>query len=470
MAPLAGAIGIELSFFLVWMVLTACILYAEVQLVRRLIDNPALSAIALVLLSLTDVAYGGMQVFHVHEPFLTARLAGVALVLLGITFLLDERFLRAGVVLALAMAMHPLMSIPAFFVGAAFIASARWKMERLATIGAACAAVFAAIALIPAIGQTLFGRMEGEWYRITKDICAQCFVSLWSANEWCRTCVALMVVIAVRGYLPPLAGRLVFWVAFTAVAGLAANAYAEWTQYAFLIQGQAFRAMWLAELLAYPLGLLLAWKLWHEVTAKKVMAIPVAAYVMQPFVHGSMQGEIALETIGLWAISSLCVAAFIYAWARRRNESASPGLAVFVGMLGMSLCLSLARFSSFVVFADLSTERVSLLWWFGTHAVSVAVLAAAALGVLVLLVQRVGPGWRLATMALGIWLGIGAMPFVIDSLRLGEKRFAEGDRDLAFVNAYLASQPSRSPQQVYWPSDPSRIWLDLHGTSYFSWY
>lgn len=471
MAPLASAIGIELSFFLVWMLTTACIIYAEVELVRRLIASRALAAAALVLLTITDVAYGGMQVFHVHEPFLTARLPGVALVLFAFIQLLDERYVRAAVLLVVAMVVHPLMSVPALCVGGAFIASARWKTEKLALVGAVSAAGLAAVALLPPVGETLFGRMDGQWLRITKDICAQCFPSLWSANEWCRTSVALAIVVGVRGYLPPLPGRLVFWVAFTAIAGLAVNAYAEWTQYAFLIQGQAFRALWLAEFLAYPLGLYLASRLWREEAAKKLMAIPVAAFVMQPFVHGSMQGDIALETIGLWAVSSLCVGAFIYAWSHRNGEPASPGLAVLIGMVGMSLFLSIARFCSFIVFADHSTERISLLWWFGTHAVSVAVVAVAALAAVALMIHRFGAGARTATIATVTWLIVGTLPFGIDSLRIGEKRFAEGDRDLAFVKSFLTSQASPpGPQQLYWPSDPSRIWLDLKGTSYFSWY
>jgi hypothetical protein len=470
MAPLAGAIGIEPSFFVVWMICTAAIIYAEVQLVRRLVEHRALAAVALVLLTLTDVAYGGMQVFHVHEPFLTARLPGVALVLFAFVQLLDQRYVRAGALLIVAMVMHPLMSVPGLFVGGAFIASARWKMERLAVIGGVSAVVLAAVVAIPAVGESLFGRMDGEWLRITKDICAQCFPSLWSANEWCRTCIALAIVVGVRGYLPPLVGRLAFWVAFTAIAGLFVNAYAEWVQYAFLIQGQAFRALWLAEFLAYPLGLLLVWRLWEAEAAKKVMAVPVAAYVMQPFVHGSMQGEIALETIALWIVSSTCVGIFVHAWSRRRNEQTSLGLAVLFGMIGMSVFISVARFLSFIVFADHSTERISLLWWFATHAVSVAVVAVASLAAVVMLVRRCGTGRRLAAGALAVWLVIGALPFGIDSLRLGEKRFAEGDRDMAFVQSFLAIHRSPSPPQIYWPADPSRIWLNLHGTSYFSWY
>jgi hypothetical protein len=385
--------------------------------------------------------------------------------------LLDGRFIRAGILTAVALFVHPLMTASALFVGAAFVASARWKTERLAVVGAVAACCLMAIAAIPAVGGAAFGRMDAEWMRSTQIICHQCFVTTWSANEWCRTSIALMIVLAVRSLLPPLPARLVFWVAFTAVAGLVVTAYAQWTQYAFLIQGQAFRALWLAELLAYPLGLVLIEKLWQEDAARKLMAVAIAAYVMQPFVHGSMMGTVALDTIGLWVISSLCVGACIHAWSRRNNQNASLGLAVLVGMLGMSAFISAARFLSFVVFANHSTERISLLWSFAAHAMSVAVIAAASLTGVVLLIRRKGLGWQTGSIAVATWLVLGAVPFTVDSLRFGEKRFAQVDRDLAFVKSHLASQAhSASRPQIYWPADPSPIWLDLQATSYYSWY
>jgi hypothetical protein len=470
MAPLAGAIGIEPSFFLVWMICTACIVYAEVQLVRRLVSERALAAVALVLLTLTDVAYGGRQVFTVHEPFLTARLPAVALVLFAFIKLLDGRLLWAGMLLGVSMLIHPLMTVPALFVGAAFVASARRRTERLAAIGALAAIVLGIFVAIPVVGEALFGRMEAEWLRSTKVICHQCFLTNWSANELCRTCIALVIVVGVRGYLAAVAGRLVFWVGFTAIAGVAVTAYAEWTEYAFLIQGQAFRALWLAELLAYPLGLAFLQKLWQGEPAGKLLGVPIAAYVMQPFVHGSMVGGIALDTIGLWVVSSVCVGAFIHAWSRRTNKNASLGFAILAGMLGMSGVISLTRFMAFAVFADYSTERISLLWWFGAHAISVAVILAVSLAAVVLLMRWCGVNWRTGAIAGSIWLTMAGLPFAIDSMRFGEKRFAAGDRDLAFVQAFLESHPSATPPQVYWPADPSPVWLNLRATSYYSWY
>lgn len=483
MAPLSAAIGIEPSFFVVWTFCAAAIVFAEVLLVRRLIGNRSLAAIALILLAISDVAYGGMHVFRVHEPFLTARLPAVALVLFAFVQLLDKRHVLGVLLLAAAMVLHPLMSLPAFLAGGAYIASARWKTQRLAIIGIVAVIAGAMIGLIPSVGEAAFGRMDGEWLRITKEICAHCFLPRWSVSEWGRTCLALAIVFAARFHLPPAAARLAFWVGFTAIGGLAVAAYAEWTQYAFLIQGQASRAVWLAELLAHPLGLLLAARLWQarsdvlparwlraKNVGRRLAAIPFAAFAMQPFVSGSMEGESALQSIGLWIACSLCVAACLHAWAERIGRTARLGMAVFGGMLGMSVCLSFAQFGSYVALADDLSEGASTLWWVGAHMVSVAVIATAASAGLAILVCRLDVGWRTATLAMSTWLAVGAAPFVFDSLRIGPKQMMDDEADVAFVKAFLAANGTGSVPHVYWPLDPTRTWLEVHGTSYFSWH
>ena len=108
---------------------------AAFLLLRRLTGtNLALFGIAL-LLTLSN-AYGGFGVFHLAEPFMTARLPAEVLSLAGLWLLLRDKAMLAGIVLAFGIAMHPLIAFPAtLLAGCVWVArrfSPRWVPALLA--------------------------------------------------------------------------------------------------------------------------------------------------------------------------------------------------------------------------------------------------------------------------------------------------------------------------------------------------
>jgi hypothetical protein len=468
-APVARALGLDVAFFLLYLISNALLLLGMMRLMRALIKDRLLSTLAVIFLAVAPLAFGGLDVFHVNENFLTPRILAVAITLFALERALRGRF-KTGLALAVAGCLvHPIMA-----VGGVLVVAALWAWERLPRrvafgLAAAFAAATAAALAVRPLGFAVFGRMDADWLARVRIVSASNFPLEWQANDWIQLAISLLTVTAAAGLLRrknPRVARLLAVIGLAAAGGFVGTLAASEVGYKLLFQCQPYRMLWLLEPLQGPLFLWMAARLWRiggepsRAAAVGLVAVgligldllryilPFAAFVLlaiycrgpgrsprrSDWLSRSLAGGLALGLLGLAAVH---VTSLFLCWNRLLGSvdglDAVRGLLMTPGPLG----------------------------W---------VLAAAA--GLAALHRRAGFGPRLAAAAAAAGLAVQGGLFGCTNSDFYRDRWQRCARDLRFVDEFLDAHrdPSRPPS-VYWPTDrPDAIWVRLHARSYFTCY
>jgi hypothetical protein len=252
--------GLENAARFLTVTFTAWLLAAAWSLVRALTDfDAAWLATAFLLVIAGD--YGGAGVFRFPEPYLTARLPAEALIVTALAcYARGAKWLDLLLALA-AMFVHPLMALP----GLIWLICLRLP-SRL-SIGAMVGGVLASfglalIAIRMPQASGMFSVMEGPWLEVVRERSQFLFLSLWSAHDW-DTNARPFLYLAFTAIAVPDARIRKFCVAAALVGagGLAVALIGSGIgPVTILVQGQAWRWIWIAVLLS---GLLLPYTVLH---------------------------------------------------------------------------------------------------------------------------------------------------------------------------------------------------------------
>jgi hypothetical protein len=239
---------------------TAWLLTAAWSLARALTDRDA-AWLATAFLAVVAGDYGGSGVFLFPEPYLTARLPAEALIVTAFAcYARGARWLDLLLVLV-ALLVHPLMALPGL-IGLiclrlpSLLGIAAMVGGVLATLG------FAVIAIHLPQASGMFGVMDGPWLEVVRERSQFLFLSLWSAHDW-DTNARPFLYLAFTAIAVADARIRKFCVAaaLVGVGGLAVALIGSGIgPIAILVQGQAWRWIWIAVLLS---GLLLPYTVLH---------------------------------------------------------------------------------------------------------------------------------------------------------------------------------------------------------------
>lgn len=255
-APLAGLLGLELSFFLLYLVFNALLLLSIQRLVERLIDDRVISTLALIYLAVAPLSFGGHEIFKIHEPFLTPRILANALVLFGLERVLGRRYLTSLILIVLAGLMHPLMAFGGFMVWAGCLAAEFLSRRHWIVLGALAGVLGIIVLADPALGTALFGSMDEEWRTAVRQSTAYNFPDEWSVRDWSTIVMGFAVLIGAAWRWwgeDNRRCRFVLVVLVAGMLGLAGTIVGSLLPYALLFQGQPYRVLWLVKLLQVPL-------------------------------------------------------------------------------------------------------------------------------------------------------------------------------------------------------------------------
>ena len=410
MAPWVAALGPAWSFMLVYTAAAALLIFAEIRLVRRFVPDRRAANVALVLLAVTELPWAGLGVFRLHEPFLTARLPAVALTLLGLERLLSGRRLAASMLMLLAFALHPLMAFGGILVGAGYFCATKLPSKFLLWIAVSAftaAAVVGAIMLWSPAATKLFGYVDPAWYDVVRRRTPYNFLSAWSTADWWWVAYSLGVLTVTGKYLDRPAAIMTRLVILLGLAAVAGSAMAEWCPSALLLKGQPYRALWLVQFLAVPLGVLLMFRLWEKGTiAARLGAIFVLSATGRLFLLPPAAGSSWMRVLG-----------------QAPGEFGDAALAL-IAVVAVALFYSAAR------------------------QVRVTACAAAIL-----------------------WCAGATAAFRFEDHLKGFGSFAEDRPHVGFVRQFIhehRKDRSGAPT-VYWPTDPTYVWFDLPAASFYSW-
>jgi hypothetical protein len=265
-APVAAAIGMKAAFFLGYLASVTLFLAALVRLVNRLWPESPAAVVGLVFLATVEVAYGGYVPLHVIEPFLSARMPACALTIWAFAEVLDRRWMRGGLCLAFAFAIHPLMTFPGLLLLALVALARRWGGWAVAALGVAAALAFGGLLAYRPLALRLFGHFDSEWLALTQQTNGYQFPQEWSPAQWIWNLFALTGLLAAAGWSRrenPDRARVLTAAAAIGAAGLFGALVFTQLPYALLMKGQAYRWLWLPLALTPPALLDLAWNAWR---------------------------------------------------------------------------------------------------------------------------------------------------------------------------------------------------------------
>jgi len=432
----AAAFGVSYGF-------RAMLVVAALMSIRRLAAPPAATAGAF-LLAVAPLSYGGLGVFHVLEPFTTARTVAEAFALLAIWAVLAGRsWLGAAAIIASAL-FHPVMALPALLAMATAGVLPLVRRVRpvvlLAGSASLAATLLALFSLLPIV--------DADWLAIVRDRSPFLFPSTWNRQDWFWNLLPLGTLALYTLRQPGSRSRdLLLTLSLVAATGLVVALACEVRPVRLLVQGQPWRWVWPATALGVLLLPALLMSLWDGTARDRAVALLIGTAWIADAVAGTV----------------LIAAAAVLATGWPRLPGAIRNRVVLLSVLLIALPVAavalgitdtLARAFPASPGGGMREAAATLLenW-------PLAVLAAVAL---CCLAQR--------TTLVGVLLVAATAATLMGASVYRDTAIAENDGYTAANRQEFAAwrDAIRPGSSVLWPENPVAVWSLLDAPSYLS--
>jgi hypothetical protein len=432
--------------------------YTAAYLLLRRLAGPALALVSIGLLIVVPGNYGGSRIFSYAEGFLTARLPAEALSLLAIWLFLRGNAVACAICLAIAMLLHPLMAFPA-----GILVALLWTQHRFGA--RPLLGLMAVGAIVAVIGAYVLGLpepiMESRWLAVTELRSGFLFLDRWQALDWNYTLQSIATLAIAASLLRATdLGRVAYATLLLGLAGLALTALTTFAWHLhILIEGQAWRWLWLSRFLsiaALPIVLL---QLWRTSDTGRSTALLLAAGWL--FIAPLSMRSAPLHLVGA-ALTLLALTV----WLGRARLDASQARTI---LLGGKLILAAVAVASLITIslawsmassANLDTPGVAgdLRNLIRLTTPAIFLVAGAAWVVMYLWTPARGAGIALV----GILLMLAAIPRGLEAWTA--QRYS-GANNAAFAD-WRAQMPPNS--QVFWYEHLQETWFLLERPSYLT--
>jgi hypothetical protein len=289
-----GMCGLQNAELILFVLCTLCFLGAAWALARA-VSGRDTACLAVALFVITVGYYGSYKIFHYAEDYLTARSLAEALVVTSLAYHFHGRK-GIGLLFALgALFIHPLVALP----GVLLLICLRLPI-RQALIGSATgifATLSIAIAALLAPASThFFAIMDPVWLEVVRERSQFLFLKYWTVQDWelaARPFVSLTVTALVihdeRSRKLCVAAMLV------GASGLAVAFIAGAIgPVAILLQGQAWRWVWITAFVSVLLLAPTVLQVWRDEKCGPICAVLLVAGWTCSLVDGLACTEAAL--------------------------------------------------------------------------------------------------------------------------------------------------------------------------------
>jgi hypothetical protein len=244
--------------------------------------------LAVALLIVVPGQYGAYQVFHYAEDWLTARSLAEALVVTALVAFFGGFRVLSLLIACGALLVHPLMALPGLLVLVCL-----WSPLRLSAIGA-CVSISIALGIAVGVPQQpspthFFSVIDGDWLETVRERSQFLFMQLWRPVDWtlnARPLISLamsaLVTSDARTRRLCISAMMVGGTGL--IIGLIASAVGP---VSILLQGQAWRWVWVAGLVGVLLLSPTFFALWRSRPYGRVCAILVISGWTFPVIYGS---------------------------------------------------------------------------------------------------------------------------------------------------------------------------------------
>ena len=444
---LVGWLGVESAAAWTTFAATLGLALTALHLVRRL--APEMALLGLAFLIALPGSYGPYGIFNVFEPYVTPRMPAEALALGAVLAILAGRRLLAAALLIVGASIHPLMAAPAVVIVAFFAlpAERRWYLPAAAGAGLLALAIGGSLSVIDAF------RIDATWNQFFDAYARYLFATGWRFVDWMHMCPAMLtLLVGSRVLTDSTARELCVAVLFTAALGMAIMLIgADWLRIALVVQGQGYRWLWPATLVALLLLPAVGAQLWRLGSLGRAALFALAALWIsrdEPFVL----------TVTLVA-ALICIVAIRDTLPLNYRRWVLTGAAV---MFGIAACVSLAgRWLSVASAYEQSSAPAmfdQVRWMFADG------LIPAVLLIVVYTLAR-EPARRFTNAAAALALLSACAVLAPVNFASWTRRDFDARMHEAFAS-WRALIPPRS--EVVWIEAPEAAWLLLERPSYFS--
>lgn len=281
--------------------------------------------LGLGMLVVTPGFYGSGITFAVFEEFITPRLLAEALVLFALTAWMRERRVLSAILLLAGFLLHPIMTFPALIL----IAVMGWGLSHWRKLWPLLlvAAVMAAVALAGALPLGHF-QFDPDWWPMA-DRVPHLIIGHWTLHDWARITTLFSTLVVGALCLAPVGQRLAVSLLITCAGTLLLSWIGgDLLKIVLIVQGQAWRSLWLATAVA---ALLLPWiaaSFWQEAGLRRCsVLLLITAWALGPM-------SVALYFSILAMITALCGNARIPA-RYARFAALGAGILLAVAILSM---------------------------------------------------------------------------------------------------------------------------------------
>jgi len=264
--------------------------------------------------------------------------------------------------------------------------------------------------------------------------------------------------------------RLVAIAVAVGLAGTASAVIGEVIHSILLIGGQGYRALWLIEVLALPLGLLSVHRLLISRSfIHRWAAFGVFIVVADPlFLLCADVPAIFTNILICWILIYIAVSVLSARHKMGRRVDAGPVL--FVSCYVVSVIISVAI--SYVVIKAGITQLespIAIIHWAALQSSRTFLLLIGALLLLVVLrvFSRIKHSYVYVFL---LWIALSSVTFLIQKSTAFRSVYQKGFRNAQYVLERIGSRSGQDNTkcEIYWPAKADLIWFKLNANSYFS--
>lgn len=468
--PCVATIGLRWTFFLFYFVFNTLFIAGLLRFVRALIDDRLISTLALVYLVTAPLAYGGYGIFMVHEQFFTPRLVGATFTLFALERLLRQAFVSAFALLAIGLAMHPLMAFGGVMIAVAHLAWTLLPTRVFVGITAAGLLSFAGLLCVPSIATAAFGAMDDEWHHSIRIAVGYNYPDTWPIKDWINLALSFalpIISIFTLFRADPSRQRFLGVVVLAGAVGFLTTLAASVLPYALLFQAQPYRVLWILQALQAPLAfLLIAHWSQSERLVERILALALFCFFC--FVQHNTQE--------LLIISMALPISFIVSLASEENKE--PGwwwYTVARGFVLGAIGWTVYRWWFFINQREVVRQNLDL------DELVMLDLVSPVLCIVLFCVafgrwqwSSSAPSLRWGAVAASIVIPLGV--FATEASATIRNQHSRLGSDIAFVAEFIDSQgrpsgcwsPRKNWREVYCSlGRPDLLWIDVGATSYF---
>jgi len=289
-----GLLGLENTARLLTLTFTLWFLGATYGFARAVASRDA-AWLAVAFLLIVEGDYGGSGVFHILDPFLTARLPAEALIISGLLFH-ARSMKRLGLLLPLAASfIHPLMALPGLLTIICL-----WLPFRISVAGAIGGVLVTLAFAVLAVHAPTFSPdltiMDASWTDVVQERSQFLFLQLWSIRDWAVNARPFIyLAFTAFAVTDERVRNLCMVAALVGGAGLAVAFIGGLVgPVALLVQGQAWRWVWIGVFVSATLAPFTLIQVWRDEKCGPLCALLMVLGWTLPGVDGTACASIGL--------------------------------------------------------------------------------------------------------------------------------------------------------------------------------